>query len=648
MSKLDFVLSRLEGVRERPGKPYLALCPAHDDHAPSLSVRLGDDGGVCLRCFAGCEFVDILAALGLEPKDVFSDNGHRQAGDFQIVAEYDYLDAKGDLLFQVVRKENGITKKFVQRQPGSAGAWIWNVKGVDPVLYHLPEILAAGPDDWIFIAEGEKSTDAVRSLGLVCTTNPRGAGKWDPAYSKTLQGRKVCILPDRDNAGDNHAALVSSALLEVAAEVRIVRLPSVCLKSDPYDWIAAGGTKSELLDLLEQAENVHSAPLYWTSKNQPLTQDYIDALASLGYTFRMNTCNDLVEVNGRALSDALAAKMRSQMRDLNYRQVNVLQDAWTAHAHDNRYHPIRDFLGGLTWDGQEHIERLCSCFRDKHGVFYVFLRRWLVGAVARAFEPNGCQNRMLVLDGAQGIGKSYFVRWLASPLKRPGLFIEGPIAPDDKDSQIRLITAWIWEVSELGSTTRRSDREALKYFLSMQQVTVRKPYGHNDLVKPALSSFIGTVNDVAGFLDDPTGYRRFMAANLTGIDWAYAKEIDPAQVWAQAKTLYDSGERWELGKEESERARQINLTYEVDDPLQDIFLRCYKVTGEPADFVATVDIRDTLNGHGWRMNSPRGETMAIAAMLKGMGLEKVQHRNQGGDRERGYCGIKRNARPVEV
>ena len=122
-----------------------------------------------------------------------------------------------------------------------------------------------------------------------------------------------------------------------------------------------------------------------------------------------------------------------------------------------------------------------------------------MGAVARAYQKT--QSRLLILDGEQGIGKSHFVRWLAAPVKRDDLYIEGPINPDDKDSLVRLMTVWLWEVAELGGTTRKSDREALKHFLSQEQVTVRRPYGRYDLVKPALSAFIGTVNNEAGILN---------------------------------------------------------------------------------------------------------------------------------------------------
>jgi len=634
---IELVTSKLKGVKEVAGG-WMALCPAHSDGDPSLSVAEGKDGKVLLHCHAGCEFKSVITALELEVEDLFPNGDQPPTG--RIEATYDYHDADGKLTFQVVRK---YPKTFLQRRPNGSGEWIWDVKGVERVVYHLPTVNAASGDGWIFVCEGEKSADALVGLGLVATCNSGGAGKWKNSHSEALRGKRVCIIPDNDAAGEDHASRVASALKGIATDVRIVHLPSVTEKSDPYDWVGAGGTKEQLLTLVEEATTVYDQPLYWDKEDgRPDTVDYIAALDSLGYAFRMNECNDQVEVNYTPISDALQAKINSQMRDLGYLNVNVMHDALVANAYDNKYHPVRDYLSELVWDGEDHIAKIPSYIEDSDGYFYQFFYRWLIGAVARAFEPLSCQNRMLILDGVQDIGKSYFVRWLASPVKHyPQLFVEGVIQPDNKDSQLRLVNSWIWEVSELGSTMRRADREALKFFLSVQQVTVRKPYGHYDLIKPALASFVGTVNNVSGFLNDPTGHRRFMTVRLTEIDWAYATDVDPEQLWAQAKHLYDSGEPWRLTEQEAECANFINAQYEMEDPLQDIILSLYDVTGDTYDFVSKMALLDTLHDFGWRLRTPRGENMALSEELKKLDVVKGRATVEG-KQIRGYIGIKKS------
>jgi len=161
-----------------------------------------------------------------------------------------------------------------------------------------------------------------------------------------------------------------------------------------------------------------------------------------------------------------------------------------------------------------------------------------VGAVAKMFgdENAARSNFVLVLAGAQDAGKSHFANWLC-PL--PGYFNEGNVNPDDKDGRLRRAKTWVWELGEIGATTRRADVEALKQFITATTVTDRAPYGHFDVSKPAVASYVGTVNpDGAGFLQDPTGNRRFAVVDIASVAWDYATNIDVAQVWAQTTALW--------------------------------------------------------------------------------------------------------------
>lgn len=164
---------------------------------------------------------------------------------------YQYRDAGGELLFEVVRKSG---KRFMQRRPdpASRGGWAWNLQGVERVLYRLPELLAAPKDVSVFVVEGEKDCDRLASLGLVASCNSGGAGKWRKKYSPALKGRNVVIIPDNDDAGRDHARQVHKMLDGVAASVRILELPALQEKGDVSDWLDAGHTVQELLELVEQ------------------------------------------------------------------------------------------------------------------------------------------------------------------------------------------------------------------------------------------------------------------------------------------------------------------------------------------------------------------------------------------------------------
>lgn len=365
------------------------------------------------------------------------------------------------------------------------------------------------------------------------------------------------------------------------------------------------------------------------------TQDYIKALGNLGYTFRYNLCTYDIEVNGVKISDSKAAEIRNKARDHGIQEINRVEDAYIEDAWLHRYHPVRDYFAGLKWQGDDLITELGNHFIDSQGVINQWLKRWLIGSVARVMAR--AQNRMLVLDGTQGIGKDYFSRWLCSPA--PEYYHEGAINPEDKDCRLRLLSTWIWTVSELGATTRKQDRESLKSFLTLETVRDRKPFGKFDIQGPAMTSFIGTINNEGGFLSDPTGNRRFMTCKINEIDWSYTRlEVD--QIWAQAYDLYISGEPWDLSKQEYQKAAEINEFYQVDDLIEAAILKYFEIDqNKKGWWMATVDIVEKLEEHEVKFNNATSASMAIGRAMTAIGLEKIKKQNGQGKWVNGYVGI---------
>ncbi len=247
-------------MEEEGNGSYWGLCPAHDDHHDHKSLHLGWDEKKQKAWFAcrtrKCDGGAILEKLGLEWKDLYSSNGSN-GSRHQIVDTYDYPSDTGELLFQVVRYK---PKAFKQRRPNGKGGWTWNLEGVDPVLYQLPEMMeAVRAGETIFVCEGEKDADNARErLGVIATTCPMGAKKWRESYTQTLRGADVVVIRDNDPAGRGHVLKVAESLAGVARSVKILELPDLPPKGDLTDWIESGGTREEFDSLVARAPEFHS------------------------------------------------------------------------------------------------------------------------------------------------------------------------------------------------------------------------------------------------------------------------------------------------------------------------------------------------------------------------------------------------------
>jgi hypothetical protein len=282
------VLDRLEKVR-KSGKGWTALCPAHDDRSASLSVGEGQDGRALVTCHANCSFEEIASAIGFAVADFFpprekpvsfppprrvSPNGsheHATARDVEepgedrrnwpIVATYDYTDATGAVVFQVLRKEPTIQlegkpkKTFVQRRHEN-GAVVWNLDGIaERPLYRLPELtedIALGRT--ILLVEGEKDAETARALGIPATAHAGGAKGWRDEYGKQLAGADVVILPDNDEPGREWAAEAGKSLCDAGARVRMFAVPLHEAGADLTDWVRSGADAAKVQRAIGRAK----------------------------------------------------------------------------------------------------------------------------------------------------------------------------------------------------------------------------------------------------------------------------------------------------------------------------------------------------------------------------------------------------------
>jgi hypothetical protein len=262
---LQQIASALHG--EVSGDQVLAPGPGHSPKDRSLSIKLDENapGGFVVHTFSLSDNPILCKdyvreKCGLEP---FKSNG-KTNGQALVVASYPYFDENGETLFVVDRYD---PKGFSQRRPDGKGGWLFKLGDVRRVLYRLPEVIeAVASERPIFIPEGEKAVHALEQIGVTATCSPGGAGKWRTEYSDHLKGANIVILPDADEPGEQHAISVATSLGSVAKQIRVLRLPNLPGKGDPYDWIAKGGTVDALWKLVEatpeytRSDAKHDAP----------------------------------------------------------------------------------------------------------------------------------------------------------------------------------------------------------------------------------------------------------------------------------------------------------------------------------------------------------------------------------------------------
>jgi hypothetical protein len=253
MINAAFIANALQKSKQN-GSDWMACCPAHDDHNPSLSISDGEDGKVLVKCFAGCtqsNVIDALKAKRLWPEQSKNKlNGKHSAPQKtqkkRIVKTYDYCDPRGNVVHQGVRLE---PKSFFQRRPDGNGGYINSIKGVTQVPYRLPDFIKK---DYVLIVEGEKDVDQLWDIGMPATTNSGGANKWPSELSQYFKDKNVFIIPDNDDSGRKHAELVASNLIDIAASVKVC---AVCEdmpeRADISDWLDAGKDRDTLHQLLD-------------------------------------------------------------------------------------------------------------------------------------------------------------------------------------------------------------------------------------------------------------------------------------------------------------------------------------------------------------------------------------------------------------
>jgi len=232
---------------------------------------------------------------------------------------------------------------------------------------------------------------------------------------------------------------------------------------------------------------------------------------------------------------------------------------------DRLYHPIKNYLSALKWDGMERLDTLLVDYLGAEDTPYVraVTRKTLVAAVARIYRPGTKFDSILVLNGSQGIGKSTLFSKLGGPWYSDSLSISDM---KDKTAPEKLQGYWILELGELAGI-KKMDVETVKSFITRTDDKYRQSYGVSVESHPRSCIIVGTTNSDGGFLRDITGNRRFWPVRVMGHGKHYAWELSEVdQIWAEAIERYQAHEELFLkGALAEEAVTQQRDAMESDD-----------------------------------------------------------------------------------
>lgn len=332
-------------------------------------------------------------------------------------------------------------------------------------------------------------------------------------------------------------------------------------------------------------------------------------------------------VNGKLLDDALEEKAQLTANGLgvSLSGIRFVGTVMRGIGQENQFNPLLELLFSTEYDSSvDHISQLAETMQVRQqAAWNKHFRKWFLAVVKRATSlGKNPAPPMLVLHGEQGVGKSTWIRSLL-PLELRDLFLESQIDATDKDHHGLLAKKLLWCCDELESTFNKRDQNALKQFLTWEQVTVRPPYGRNSVVMDAICSFVGSAN-TDNFLRDISGNRRYMCFTSEKID--YLHQVDISACWAQAYDIVKDIPVVVFTKEELFEIKQLNEAYLEDSSIEEL-----DELVASASPVALSQLRRELfyneGFDGYPSSAPSKSTFSQQLRLRGFIVKRIGHKN---------------------
>ena len=589
-------------------------CLYHNDKEPSASLSIGN------KCISYCQVCGKIHQRLLKDAGLWKECSNKIGGNWRVYVEsreqkkieavYNYVSCNGTYAFTKIRLEGkkilyGILEndRFTYGLPRntprkSLKAIYGDIKALNKAIVECKPV---------FIPEGEKDVDTMTKQGYTAFTYG-GVNDWQSDFAELVKGADVVILADNDQAGIKVANTILNDIKSVVKSAKVIIPMPDTPKADITDYFEAGHTKEEFEQMINTVTENRIEKTFQTSIGLPV-KDVAELLAyKIDYdkdgnikskkimqtvrNFEIIMQNDYrlagrLRFNEFSRQDYLVGSVPWDLRG-NYRTWNSHDDSALysmlqyEYGMNNRndyfdaiknvcakakFHPIKDILDTLQWDGKEHIRGLLPDYLGVENSEYAYqvMKLFMLGAVSRIYQP-GCKfDYTMILQGKQGLGKSTFLQLLALSDE---WFNDSLDSLDSDKSAQSLMGSWIIELAELKSLARTAGGvDSVKRFLSATQDKYRVPYERRADIFLRQCVFAGTTNK-SDFLQDETGNRRFLIIQ-TGVNKPTKNLFDIAAIddiraaWAQAVHIYRAEKPKlvlpELFKEEAERLQAESM-----------------------------------------------------------------------------------------
>jgi len=324
-------------------------------------------------------------------------------------------------------------------------------------------------------------------------------------------------------------------------------------------------------------------------------------------------------LDGRDLTDIVEILSSAFLRDLDFiAGPAYIKRELLAIAHEQKYHPVEDYLDGLVWDGTPRIDKWLAayCGAEDNELNAEFGSKLLIAGVRRIKQPGVKFDTMLVLEGAQGAGKSQIAQRLA--IRDEWFCGSLDLKSDDKTKAEMMIRAWIVECQELDGMNKTTS-QSLKKFLSTAVDMFRPAYARTASEFRRHCIILGTTNERT-YLRDLTGNRRIWPVTVGKIDLArFSSDVN--QLWAEAVMREEAGESITLSSHLWAAALRVQGKRMVEDAIAEVLEDAF---AEKTGRVSMDSVKLLVDLETARMTPL--DAQRIKAVMSGLGWDYGTHR----------------------